>query len=90
MNKSRHSVITEYMLSLMLTLSFDWNNIQILDSELNYNKRLSFEMLYIKEQFNDINLQKNIDFLDDSYFCLLDAFSNYHSRHILFVTPINI
>jgi len=29
-------------------------------------------MLHIKEQFNSINSQKDTEFLDDSYFCLLD------------------
>jgi len=30
--------------------SFDWNNVSVLDSEPNYNKRLISEMLHIKER----------------------------------------
>jgi len=32
-------------------------------------------MLYIKEQKNEINLQKDTERLDNSYFYLLDLFS---------------
>jgi len=37
---------------------------------------LILEMLYIKEQTNGINLQKDIEFLDESYYCLLNNVSN--------------
>jgi len=57
--------------------TFDWNNIKILDTESNYNKRLILEMLHIKEQMNRINSQKNTEFLDESYYCLLNNFSNH-------------
>lgn len=46
--------------------SFDWINVNILDYESNYNKKIS-EMLQIKEQTNGINFQKDTEFLDDSY-----------------------
>jgi len=49
---------------------------QILDTESNYNKRLISEMLHIKEQSNGINLIKDTEFLDESYYCLLDILSN--------------
>jgi len=58
--------------------SFDWNNVKIVDSEPNYNKRLISEMLHIGEQSNGINSQKDTEFLDDSYYCLLNYLSNYH------------
>lgn len=46
--------------------------------ESNYSKRLISEMLYsIKEQRNEINLQKDIERLDNSYFYLLNSFSQY-------------
>jgi len=46
-----------------------------MDSESNYNKRLISEMLHIKEQKNSINLQKDTELLDKSYFYLLDILS---------------
>jgi len=56
--------------------SFDWKDVRILDSESNYNKLLISEMLQIKEQTNGINLIKDTEFLDESYYCLLDVSSN--------------
>jgi len=56
--------------------SFDWKDVRILDSEANYNKQLISEMLHIKEQSNGINLMKDTEFLDESYYCLLDTLSN--------------
>jgi len=55
--------------------TFDWNNIEILDTESNYYKRSVSEMLHIKEQQNDINAQTNTDLLDKSYFNILDILS---------------
>jgi len=55
--------------------TFDWNNVRIMDSESNYNKRLVSEMLHIKEQRNGINLQKDTELLDESHFYLFDILS---------------
>jgi len=74
LDKSRHSVITQHILEF--NHSFNWNDIKILDSEPNYNRRLISEMLHIKEQTNGINLKKDTEFLDESYFNLLDTLSN--------------
>jgi len=71
LDDSRHSVVTQHMIKH--DHAFDWKNVRILDSESNYNKRLISEMLHIKEQSNGINLMK--EFLDDSYYCLLDILS---------------
>jgi len=54
---------------------FDWNNVKILDTESNYNKRLVSEMLHIKEQKRVINSQKDTEFLNEFYFCLLNNLS---------------
>jgi len=54
---------------------FDWDNVQILDTESNYNKRLVSEMLLIKEQKYGINSQKDTEFLDEFYYCLLNNLS---------------
>jgi len=75
LDESKHSVISEHMLSC--NHSFDWNQVRILDTEPNYNKRLISEMLHIKEQSNSINSQTDTEFLDDAYFSLLDNFSNH-------------
>jgi len=74
LDKSKHSVISEHIVNF--NHNFDWDNIKILDIESNYNKRLVSEMLHIKEQKNGINLQRDTEFLDESYFCLLNDFSN--------------
>jgi len=65
--------------------SFDWNNIKILES--NYNKKLISEMLYIKEQFSDINSQKLSFSTIRIFVCLIffliitsDIFCLFHSR----------
>jgi len=74
LDESRHSVITQHILNY--NHSFNWQDIKILDTEPNYNKRLISEMLHIKEQANGINLKKDTEFLDQSYFNLLDTLSN--------------
>ena len=44
------SVVTDHRL---LNHEFDWEGVEILDEKLNLNKRLMFEMLYIKHQKMD-------------------------------------
>jgi len=73
LDKSKHSVITEHILDF--NHNFDWDNIKILDTESNYNKRLISEMLHIKEKKNGINSHKDTEFLNESY-CLLNDLSN--------------
>jgi len=74
LDDSKHSVVTQHIIDY--NHSFDWNAAKILDSESNYNKRLISEMLHIKEQPDGINLMKDTEFLDESYFYLLDILSN--------------
>ena len=74
LSESRHTVVTNHIMELKH--SFNWQNTIILDSEPNYNKRLISEMLYIKEQTNGINLQKDTEFLNDAYYCLLRILTN--------------
>jgi len=73
LDETRHSVLTNHIVNHKHT--FDWNNVRIMDSESNYNKRLVSEMLHIKEQRKGINLQKDTELLDESYFYLLDILS---------------
>jgi len=74
LDKTRHSV-RHWPHSELHKHTFDWNIVRIKDSEFNYNKRLISEMLHIKEQKNGIDLQKDTELLDESYFYLLDILS---------------
>ena len=65
---SSRSVITEHRLDC--EHDFDWNNIEILDEEPCYNKRLIFEMLHIKQQKNSFNLQTDTEDLHKRTFLL--------------------
>jgi len=69
LSTSKTSVITQHMNDH--SHSFDWNNIQILDTEPNYYKRSISEMLHIKEQANGINARIDTELLDESYFDVL-------------------
>jgi len=70
---AKPSVITEHMREF--SHSFDWNNVKILDTETNYFKRSVSEMLYIRQQHNGINAQKDTELLDNSYHDILDLLS---------------
>jgi len=74
LDESKHSVISEHILNFKH--KFDWDNVKVLDREPNWYKRLISEMLHIKEQKNGINLQKDTELLNESYFGLLNDLSN--------------
>jgi len=59
------SVITDHMVHH--DHNMDWNNVEILDVEKFYHKRLVSEMLHIKRQKNGLNLQTDTDCLDRGY-----------------------
>jgi len=68
--------------------SFDWDNIQILDTEPNYYKRSISEMLH-KEQANGINAQtQNCQTNPTTTFLtFFPGFkSHFHFTHIYFLT----
>lgn len=65
LDPSRYSVVTEHM--LQFNHKFDWDNVEILDVESNYHKRLVSEMLHIKSQNYSINLQKDSEHLNKIY-----------------------
>ena len=48
--------------------NFNWKKVNIL--EKNYRKRNISEMKHIKEQKNNLNLMKDTELLDTSYFNL--------------------
>ncbi|XP_071581603.1 uncharacterized protein [Temnothorax nylanderi] len=69
LDASKHSVVSEH--STKFNHSFDWDNARILEIEHNYKKRLTAEMIHIKEQKNGINLNKDTELLNDAYFDIL-------------------
>ncbi|KYN26853.1 hypothetical protein ALC57_03768, partial [Trachymyrmex cornetzi] len=68
-NNSNPSDVTNHR--TLHNLDFNWDKVQILGTERNYNKRLISEMINIKRQKNGINLNKDIELLNSSYFCYL-------------------
>jgi len=64
-NTIQTSVITEHRLKH--SHDFDWENVEILDEEVYFNRRLISEMIYIKKQHKALNLQKDTELLDPIY-----------------------
>jgi len=50
---------------------FDWDDVEILDEEIRYNKRIISEMIHIKKQSHSLNLQQDTDSLDSIYFDII-------------------
>ncbi|KYQ57302.1 hypothetical protein ALC60_03737 [Trachymyrmex zeteki] len=55
--------------------NFDWDNVEILDREASYNKRLISEMVHIKRQTHGINKQNDTDSLPESYLNIIQSLS---------------
>jgi len=70
-------VITKHR--LQMNHDFDWNNIQILDEEPCYYKRLISEMKD-KKQNNSINLQIDTEGLNKIY-------TIYHKQNLILTLP---
>jgi len=64
-NSAQNSVITEHRLKHKY--DFDWDGVKVLDKETNYNKRLIFEMIFIKKQIHGLNAQIDTALLDAIY-----------------------
>lgn len=75
LDSSRHSVVSEHILNLQHT--FNWNDVKILDTEVNFHKRLISEMIHIKEQKNGINLKTDTELLDSAYFDIINELSKF-------------
>jgi len=69
-NSTQASVITDHCIEF--DHEFDWDNVEVLDEELNYNKRLISEMIHIKKQKQGLNLKKDTDLLHPIYNNLFD------------------
>jgi len=64
-NTTQTSVITEHRLKY--SHDFNWDNVEILDEEVHFNRRLISEMIHIKKQHKGLNLQKDTKILDPIY-----------------------
>ncbi|EZA46481.1 hypothetical protein X777_00115, partial [Ooceraea biroi] len=54
--------------------NFKWNDVQILDEEDSFRRRLISEMINIKRQLKPLNLQSDTDFLSNDYLPILSKF----------------
>jgi len=70
LDPQKHSVTTDHILEFDHTI--DWKGVKIVDFEPHYYKRLISEMIHIREQKNGLNLKKDTELLDESYFDILD------------------
>ncbi|KYN19405.1 hypothetical protein ALC57_08263 [Trachymyrmex cornetzi] len=64
------SVLSEHRLEL--NHEFDWDDVEVVDSERWLYRRRITEMLHIKLQNNGLNLQSDTDFLHHSYLSILN------------------
>jgi len=72
---SKHSVISEHIVKF--NHSFDWDNVKILDRKSKFYKRITSEMMHIKEQKAGLNLNSDTELLDESYFDILKELATY-------------
>jgi len=68
-DQSKHSIISEHIIKF--NHSIDWDNVKILDHESKFYKRITSEMIHIKEQKASLNLNSDTELLDESYFDIL-------------------
>jgi hypothetical protein len=71
-NLNSLSVVSEHRLKT--GYNFDWNNTKILDTEINYNKRLISESLHIKRQRNSINKKTDSEVFPEIYLPIIFKF----------------
>jgi len=64
------SVIIEHRFNF--SHNFDWNNVEILDIDRYLTKRLISEIIHIKRQNNNLNLQSDTECLDDGIISILN------------------
>jgi len=75
LDQSKHSVISEHIIKF--NHLFDWNNAKILDRESKFYKRITSQMIHIKEQKASLNLNSDTELLDESYFDILKELASY-------------
>jgi hypothetical protein len=72
--KTHHSVIFEHRMHH--NHDFNWDNVEIFDNQRFLSKRLISEMVFIKLQNNNLNLQTDTEFLHNEYLTLLNNIKN--------------
>lgn len=60
--------------------NFNWNDIEILDIESNFHKRITSEMLHIKSHKNTLNLMTDTESLDNIYIPVFDKIELKHTH----------
>jgi hypothetical protein len=70
-HQSKLTVISQHILNSGHQM--DWENVQILDHESNYSKRIISETIFIKLQKNGLNVVEDTESLDEMYFPLLES-----------------
>ncbi|KYQ52017.1 hypothetical protein ALC60_08631, partial [Trachymyrmex zeteki] len=66
----KRSTVSEH--GLYHGYNLDWDNVEILDEERYYNKRVISEMIHIKRQRHGLNLQTDTEALSLTYNDVLD------------------
>ena len=69
-HSSKKSVVSQHLMENDHQMK--WNNVEILDTEPNYHKRLISEAIHIKTQENGLNIMEDMEPLNSMYFPLLD------------------
>ncbi|KAM0729416.1 hypothetical protein ACS0PU_004770 [Formica fusca] len=72
-NTTVHSVVTDHRINF--NHNFNWEEVEILDSEPFLQKRLLSKMIFIKRQVNSLNLQTDTECLPDMYMTVIDKIS---------------
>jgi len=54
----------------------NWDEVEIVDKERSYTKRIISEMIYIKKQTKGLNKQSDTDLLPDVYVPLIESFAH--------------
>jgi len=65
LDQSKHSIISEH--TIKFSHSFDWDSVKILDCESKFHKRITSEMIHIKEQKASLNLNSDTELLDEYF-----------------------
>jgi len=75
LDQSKLCVISEHIIKF--NHSFDWDNVKILDCESKFYKKITSEMIHIKEQKASLNLNSDTELLNESYFDILKELATY-------------
>ncbi|KYM80408.1 hypothetical protein ALC53_09147 [Atta colombica] len=68
--------INKHKSQLRKNNGIDWENVKVIDRERYLGNRLVSEMIHIKLQMNELNLQTDTEFFHHRYTSILDQFNN--------------